>query len=279
MSLKRWLSVVAASVLVVAWAVPVLAEGEEGVAPKPHKQKDGAGNAKAPKAPKAMPLGAGTPLAGAFNKMELNEETKTKVSDALKAWKDKSMEEAKALKDKRTALQTQIKEEKDEAKKKQLLADMKALTAPSEKDQFESAKTAVKGLLNEEQLKQLDEGAKNAQTEMALKGFDMQIGMLSKKGVELSDEQKTKVEAVKTKLTADLGALNAGQNMEARGLVQKAGAEIKKDVLTDEQRTKLGAAGEGHKNAGEGQPKAPRENKHKDNGAGEGGAGGEEGGM
>lgn len=277
MALKKWLAAVAVAALAAAWVAPVMGQDDDGEGPKV-KQPKAQKAPKAPKAPKVQPVGTGTPLAGALGKMELSDEQKTKVNEALAAWKAKQAEEAKANAEKRKELVAQLKEEKDQAKKAELQKQLKALSTTGGKAQYDSAKAAVKdsGALTDEQLSELDSKSKVAQTEAALNQFDGSVEGLGKKGIELSDEQKGKVAGIRSKLETEIKGLEAGQGNEAKSASMKAVWEVRKDVLTDEQREKLGAKATGGENTPKqprqsGANKQPKQPKQPKNNGGEGG--------
>jgi hypothetical protein len=244
MHLKRWLVAVSAATLLMGlWAAPVLADEDDGVdQPRPKRTKP----AKRAKKPRPVQLGRGTPLAGALAKMELDDETKTKVGEALKAWAEKAKADRTELMNKQKELRAQLKEAgKDKAKRAETLKQMKELKRPTAKEQYASAKAAVQGILSEEQMGKLDELTVAGQKEHAARSFAARVGWFKRKGVELSEEQQTQVEAEKAKVVEAVGKVEAGDSGGVQKAIMAGFNAVKKDVLTEEQKAKIAPAKRG----------------------------------
>ncbi len=236
-SLKRW------CVVVLAMGFPagvVQAQDGQGPSVEQPKAKVQAGTqAKRPARTAVVRFASGTALDGALVKLQLADDVKTKAAAALKAFRDKAAEDAKALGDKQKELKEKIRAESDAAKKKELAGQAAKLKGPTDVEKYAAAKAAVRDLLTEEQLGQLDGLARTTAVELATKVIDGQVAGWAKKGVELSDEQKAKVEAAAAKVKEDAGKLEAGAIRQAQSLAMKAVWDLRKSVLTEEQQTKL----------------------------------------
>ena len=222
-SRRWWVGVSLTAVMLALGATVRAAEGEKAIGPRQEH---------------AAHL-TGTVLDAGIKSLNLDADTMAKVSAALAPWKEKNTAARAAAASQADVIKEEMKEERakkpvDTAKLGDLRKQLEAVTnSMSPADQYRSARDTLKGVLTDDQLTKVDAGAREATFGTATKMFDTQVANWSKKGVELTPEQKDKVAAVQAKLKDELAKLDVGSS--PIGVVSQLIAEAKATLPQDAQ--------------------------------------------
>lgn len=219
-------SVVAVSVVSLMFAVSALARDaavaktDKPVAEKPRPPK--------PEQPAHL---TGTVMDAGLEALVLEEATKAKVIEALKAWKAQRAEDDAKLETRKKDLLLKMSGEKDKAAHAELEKQYDALKGPTQAEVYKSARAGLKDILSAEQLAKVDQAARDAMIATATKMFTTQVANWSRKGVELTADEKAKVDAVGLTIKAEVDKLEL--NTSTRGLVTSLIAEAKATLPAD----------------------------------------------
>lgn len=192
--------------------------------------------------PGSMLFHSGTILNEALFGLDLDAATRERVNAALKPVVARQQVEDQEAIDKRKAINERANAETDPQKKKQLLAEWKAVKGPTDVERYGNVKAAVEGVLTKEQFARLDGFTREVMADQAEQEFRHWFGLWAKSGVELSAEQKAKVDAVAVAVRDEAGQLPPGAVHDAQKVGNTAASHARSGILSEEQRAKLKTA-------------------------------------